>query len=44
MLRINSIKLSLDENESLLRNKAAKSIGIDVNKITKLTIIKKSKK
>ena len=42
MLRINSIKLSLDENEALLKRKAAKIVGIDVNKISKLTIVKKS--
>lgn len=42
MLRINSIKLSLDEGEASLKAKAAKALAIDVTKIKKLTIIKKS--
>ena len=42
MLRINSIKLSLDDNESLLKTKSAKVLGIDVKHILKIKIIKKS--
>lgn len=42
MLRINSIKLSLDESEDLLKAKASKALGIDVKSIKKLRIIKKS--
>ncbi|MBR5773780.1 MAG: hypothetical protein IKY44_02895, partial [Clostridia bacterium] len=42
MLRINSIKLLLDESEALLKAKCAKILGIDEKKITKIRIIKKS--
>ncbi len=42
MLRINSIKLSLDESENLLKAKAAKTLGIDAKKISKIRIVKKS--
>ncbi|MBR5272973.1 MAG: hypothetical protein IKU25_06250 [Clostridia bacterium] len=42
MIRINSIKLSLDDKESSLKYKAAKVIGIEVSKINKLTIVRKS--
>lgn len=42
MLRINSIKLSLDDNENLLKAKVSKLLGIDVKNIKKLRIIKKS--
>ncbi len=42
MLRINSIKLTLDESENLLKTKSAKILGIDVDKITEIKIIKKS--
>lgn len=42
MLRINSIKLSLNENEQLLKSKAAKILGIDIKKISEFRIIKKS--
>ncbi len=42
MIRINEIKLSLDEGEELLRKKAAKILKINEKYITKLTIFKKS--
>lgn len=42
MIRINEIKLSLDEDEELLRKKAAKILKINEKYITKLTIFKKS--
>ncbi len=42
MIRINEIKLSLDEDEELLRKKAAKVLKINEKYITKLTIFKKS--
>ena len=42
MLRINSIKLSLDGNEQALKSKAAKILGIDIKRISELKIIKKS--
>ena len=40
MLRINSIKLSLDESELVLKSKAASILGIDEKKISKIRIIK----
>lgn len=42
MIRINEIKLSLDEEESLLRKKSAKILRINEKYITSLTIFKKS--
>lgn len=42
MIRINEIKLSLDEDESLLKSKAAKQIKINEKYIEKLSIYKKS--
>ena len=42
MLRINSIKLSLDEDEGILKAKAAKALGIGVKSILKIKIVKKS--
>lgn len=42
MLRINSIKLSLDESENLLKAKSAKLLGIDAKHILRVKIIKKS--
>ena len=42
MIRINEIKLSLDENEQLLRQKAAKILKINQKYIERLTIFKKS--
>ena len=42
MIRINEIKLSLDEDESLLETKAAKILKINKKYIKSLTIFKKS--
>ena len=42
MIRINEIKLSLDEDESLLKKKASKILKINEKYITKYTIFKKS--
>ena len=42
MIRINEIKLSLDEEESLLRAKASKIIKVNEKYIKSLTIFKKS--
>lgn len=42
MERLNNVKLSLDEDESLLKRKAAKLLGISENKIKYLKIIRKS--
>ncbi len=42
MIRINEIKLSLDEEESLLSRKAAKALRINEKYIENLTIYKKS--
>lgn len=42
MIRINGIRISLDEDESLLKTKAAKLLRINEKYIEKLTIFKKS--
>ncbi|MGN1123804.1 MAG: hypothetical protein ACI4RR_05615, partial [Eubacterium sp.] len=42
MIRINEIKLSLDEDEALLKTKAAKILKINEKYIKELTIFKKS--
>ena len=42
MIRINEIKLSLDEEESLLKSKAAKTLRINEKYIKSYTIYKKS--
>ena len=42
MIRINEIKLSLDDDEALLKSKAAKTLKINEKYITNLTIFKKS--
>ena len=42
MIRINEIKLSLEEDESLLKDKAAKILKINQKYINTLTIYKKS--
>ena len=42
MIRINEIKLSLDEEESLLIDKAAKTLKINKKYIDSYTIYKKS--
>ncbi len=42
MIRINGIRISLDEDESLLKTKAAKLLRINEKYINKLTIFKKS--
>ena len=42
MIRINEIKLSLDDSEDLLKSKAAKVLRINEKYITRLTIFKKS--
>lgn len=42
MIRINEIKLSLDEDEMLLKDKAAKILKINKKYITNLTIYKKN--
>jgi hypothetical protein len=42
MIRINEIKLSLDENESLLKQKAAKVLRLNEKYIKSLSIFKKS--
>mgnify|MGYP002624537791 CR=1 FL=1 len=42
MIRINEIKLSLDEEETLLRAKASKILRINEKYITSLTVFKKS--
>ena len=42
MIRINEIKLSLDDDEVLLKSKAAKVLKINEKYITNLTIFKKS--
>ncbi|MBR3148607.1 MAG: hypothetical protein IKF64_00400 [Eubacterium sp.] len=42
MIRINEIKLSLDDSEELLRRKAAKALKINEKYIKTLTIFKKS--
>jgi uncharacterized FAD-dependent dehydrogenase len=42
MIRINEIKLALDEDESLLKKKASKVLKINEKYISKLTIFKKS--
>ena len=42
MIRINEIKLSLDDDEVLLKSKAAKTLKINEKYITNLTIFKKS--
>ncbi|MBQ9228837.1 MAG: hypothetical protein IJ168_08415 [Eubacterium sp.] len=42
MIRINEIRLSLDEEESLLKQKAAKQLKINPKYIQSLTIFKKS--
>ncbi|MBR3737673.1 MAG: hypothetical protein IKN26_02940, partial [Eubacterium sp.] len=42
MIRINEIKLNLDEDESLLKTKAAKALKINEKYIKKLSIFKKS--
>lgn len=42
MIRINEIKLSLDDDESLLKTKAAKTLHINEKYISKLNIFKKS--
>ena len=42
MIRINEIRLSLDEEESLLPEKAAKTLKINKKYVTKLSIFKKS--
>ena len=42
MIRINEIKLSLDDDEVLLKSKAAKILKINEKYITSLTIFKKS--
>ncbi|MCC8073443.1 MAG: hypothetical protein LIO62_04890 [Clostridiales bacterium] len=42
MIRINEIKLSLDEDENILKSKAAKALRINEKYIKSLTIFKKS--
>ena len=42
MIRINEIKLSLDDDESILKSKAAKALRINEKYIKSLTIFKKS--
>src|SRR5690554_1208303 len=42
MLRVTNIKLSLDEDESLLKSKVAKKLRIQENTITSYRIFKKS--
>lgn len=42
MIRINEIRLSLDEDESLLKKKAAKILKINEKYIDKYTIYKKA--
>lgn len=42
MIRINEIKLSLDDSEDLLKKKAAKILKVNEKYITRLTIFKKS--
>ncbi len=42
MIRINEIKLSLDDDEVLLKSKAAKALKINEKYITNLTVFKKS--
>ena len=42
MIRINEIKLSLDDGEDLLKKKAAKILKVNEKYITSLTIFKKS--
>lgn len=42
MIRINEIKLSFDEDESILKQKSAKVLRINEKYITRLTIFKKS--
>lgn len=42
MIRINEIKLSLNEDESILKQKSAKILRINEKYITRLTIFKKS--
>ena len=42
MIRINEIRLSLDENEELLKQKVSKILKINEKYIKKLTIFKKS--
>ena len=42
MIRINEIKLSLDDDEALLKSKTAKTLKINEKYITNLTIFKKS--
>ena len=42
MIRINEIKLSLDDDESLLKSKAAKILKINEKYIESYTIFKKS--
>lgn len=42
MIRINEIKLSLDDDESILKSKAAKALRINEKYIKSLTIFKKA--